>query len=158
MLGFLVCFNLLRFCISIILLDLIQRYIQKKPPGLQSVLDLLMLDGIKVWIVKDIFGTILDLVGIFHGNIDPLAAEIMIQIMTFLLVISVAAVQVILVVKILLIFQPGIFVDLPDSKVIWMSRTATLIYPLLKVVLDCLIPLSTELTLMEFLTGNVVKS
>jgi len=82
----------------------------------------------------------------------------MIQIMTFLLVISVAAAQVILVVKILLIFQPGIFVDLPDSKVIWMSRTATLIYPLLKVVLDCLIPLSTELTLMEFLTGNVVKS
>ena len=158
MLGILVCFNLLRFFISRNLLGLIETYIQKKPPGLQSILDLLILDGIKVWTVKDIFSTIVDLVGFFHGNIDHVAAEILIQILTNLLVLSVAAVQVILVVKFMLIFQPGIFIDLPDSKVIWISRTATLIYPLLKIVLDYLFPLSAELSWMEFLTGSTLNS
>ena len=109
--------NLLAFTVSILLFLLIHKYIEKKAPAWQSILDLLLLDGSKAMIVHNILMFIMNFLGISYGQLSIVASEIMLGITTSCTMLVISMQEIGLVLKALIIFKPGVLVDLPDLKV-----------------------------------------
>ena len=156
-LPFITCFMVLRTSISIYLLKIIVNYIEKKPPGLQSILDCLILELIKWKKVLTFLSILGYFSGILHGELDAWTAQAMIGIYTNVMVIIIANLQMILVVKSILIFKQEWLVDVPEDEVLLLTRIASVAYAALRFVIDYSLPARQDFTL-EFLTANQLLS
>ena len=117
----LVTLNLISFTVSISLFLLIHKYIERKAPAWQSILDLLLLDGSKAMIVHNVLLFIMNFLGITSG-LTIVASEILLGITTSVSMLIISMQEIVLVLKALIIFKPGLLVDLPDLKVINLFR------------------------------------
>ena len=147
--------NLLWFLPSTILFILIHKYIQKKAPAWQSILDLLLLDGLKVMLLQIFLSTIRLGIGIFSGQINTLAAQVILGTSTSVASLILIMAELILILKALIIFRPGVLADQPDEKVIGLFRGTCAIMTSLRFALDFYLSANRSccsLTL-EFLTG-----
>ena len=148
--------NLLAFTVSILLFLLIHKYIEKKSPAWQSILDLLLLDGSKAMIVHNILMFIINFLGISYGQLSIVASEIMLGITTSCTMLIISMQEIGLVLKALIIFKPGVLVDLPDLKVIALFRRTSVTASCLRCIWDFFLPARREM-MLEFMTGSKVE-
>ena len=142
---------------SSILSVLIYKYINGKPPGHQSVLDLLIKEYLIVCITRNITTVFVNYLGLLYGQVEATLAEVLFLVATNLGGIELAYVQVLLLVKYLLIFKADWLVDRQDSEVIWVSRVLVLMYSGFRFIIDLYGPPNTFHTL-NLLTGTELKT
>ena len=148
-------FMLIWFVPSTLLLTLIHNYIQKKAPAWQSILDLLLLDGLKVMLLQIFLSTIRLGIGIFSGQINTMVAQVILGTSTSVFSLILIMAELILILKAMMIFKPGVLGDQPDQKVIGLFRGTCAIMTSLRFALDFYLSANRSccsLTL-EFLTG-----
>ena len=149
-------FNLLWFLPSTTIFILIHNYIQKKAPAWQSILDLLLLDGLKVMILHNILVANMIYCGIFYGQLNVIVAQIYLAIISSFSMMVITMQELILVIKALIIFKPGFLADQPDGKVIGLFRRISVLATGIRFALDFYLSWNRpccSLTL-EFLTGT----
>ena len=124
------------FTISICLLLLILKYINKKAPGLQSILDFLILDLIKTKIVHNVSLVVLRLVRIFYGPIGSILAITLEAISANTAAFVFASTQITLIIKSILIFKSNWIADISEKTVLFYSRIAILCYVFVRFWID----------------------
>ena len=142
---------------SSILCVLIFRYIDRKPPGHQSVLDLLTKEYLIVCITRNITIVLVNYLGLLYGQVETTLAEIIFLVSINLGGIELAFLQALLVVKALLIFKADWLADRLDSEVIWISRIWVMTYSGLRFFIDLHQPTKFFHTL-SLLTSTNLKS
>ena len=152
--------QILLYIMSFICCGLIHKYIARKPPGWQSILDHLVMDGLKASLIMISLILLMNLTGIFYGKLDPWKANalnaIVLNVNIFVLL---ANVQMILIVKSILIFKQEWLADVPEDEILLLTRIATIAYTALRFVMDYSLPNSLKQSLiMELLTGKKISS
>ena len=142
---------------SSILCVLIYKYINSKPPGHQSVLDLLIKEYLIVCVGRNITIVFVHYLGLIYGQVEATLAQVFVLVATNLGGIELAFVQVLLLVKYLLIFKADWLVDRLDAEVIWSSRMLVLMYSGFRFIIDFNGPPNTFHTL-TLLTGSELKT
>ena len=142
---------------SSILCVLIFRYIDRKPPGHQSVLDLLTKEYLIVCITRNITIVLVNYLGLLYGQVETTLAEIIFLVSINLGGIELAFLQALLVVKALLIFKADWLADRLESEVIWISRISAMTYSGLRFFIDFHQPTKSFHTL-SLLTSTNMKS
>ena len=128
--------NLLWFLPSTILFILIHKYIQKKAPAWQSILDLLLLDLLKMMILQNFATISIVYTGFFYGRLNPILAEVLLGSATSCTALIIIMQEIILIFKALIIFKPGILTDQPDQKVIKLFRRSSFVCSGIRFILD----------------------
>ena len=138
---------------------LIYKYnINGKPPGHQSVLDLLIKEDLIAVITRNFAFVFVHYLGLLYGQVEAILAQVIIFVATTnLSCIECAYCQVVLLIKYLLIFKPNILVDRNDSEVIWTSRILVLMYLGFRFGIDFYGPPKTFST-HSLLTGTDLKT
>ena len=152
--------NLLWFLPSIILFILIHKYIQRKAPVWQSILDILLLDGLKVMILSNIVMITFIYIGVFHGELKPIVATVILGFAACVVSLIIIMQEIIMILKALIIFKPGILTDQPDRKVIAIFRQSSFLVCCLRFIMDYFLQSNRpccSLTL-ELLTGTKMIS
>ena len=152
--------NLFWFLPSTILFILIHKYIQKKAPVWQSILDLLLLDRLKVMILSNIIIISFIYIGVFYGELKPIVATVFLGFSTSFISMIIIMQEIILILKALIIFKPGILTDQPDQKVIRLFRQSFLFCCCARFIVDYFLQANRpccSLTL-ELLTGTKMQS
>ena len=153
-------FNLLWFLPSTILFILIHKYIHKKAPVWQSILDLLLLDGLKVMILGNFTTISFIYIGVFYGQLKPLVAQVILAFATSVMAMIIIMQEITLILKAIIIFKPGILTDQPDRKVIGLFRRSSFLLCCARFILDYFLQSNRpccSITL-EFLTGTKMIS
>ena len=136
--GVIISGHVTLFCIALTLRISIYQYIRKKLQWLQSILDLLILDLLRVETVNHIIFIFILLAGYFYGQIPFLMA----QILTFLTInipmYIFGLCQFFLMVKAVLIFKGYWLNDVSEVAIIWTSRIFALAMASLRFVGDFL--------------------
>ena len=109
----------LNYYVAIFLRYTILKYLDKKPLGLQSVLDLLIKDLVRSQMIQNTNWMVFLLAGFLHGQLPILAAEIGAFIIANWTNLIYEQYQVLLTVKALLIFKGKLHV----SKASQVKRT-----------------------------------
>ena len=143
---------------STILLFLIHQYIKKKPPGLQSVLDLLILILLKVTFGHNIVSAIARYFEQFEGQLDTLTAKFVLFLLVNGGVLQVACLQALLIVKAILIFKPHWIADQMDSAVIRKSALFVVSYTSARFLLDFNLTESRTSNELKLLTVHEVET
>ena len=97
--------NCLNYYLAIFLRSTILEYLDKKPLGLQTVLDLLIKDIIWSQMIQSTLWIIFLAAGFLHGQLPILVGEIGLFIFLNWVIVIYAQYQVLLIVKALLIFK-----------------------------------------------------
>ena len=142
---------------SSILCVLIYKYINRKPPGHQSVLDLLIKEYLIVCVARNIIVVFVNSLGLLYGQVEATLAQVIFWVAINLGGIELAFVQVLLLVKYLLIFKADWLVDRLDAEVIWSSRMLVLMYSGFRFIIDFHGPPNTFHSL-TLLTGTELKT
>lgn len=159
-LSILAACNLLWFVPSTILFFLIHKYIEKKAPAWQSILDLLLLDLLKVMIVYNIVFFSMIYTGLLYGQLNPIMAQVYLATSASTATLSVIMQEIILILKIVIIFKPGMLTDQPDQKVIGLFRRSSFMCSCIRFIFDFYLQRNRpccSLTL-EYLTGTKMIS
>ena len=114
--------------ISISLLIIIYNYINSKPPGMQTQLDLLVVDNIRAWTLHTVLSSVVLSIGVFHGKIEVFVAHVIVGIFSFVDHMVIAAFTVTLIVKWILVYKSDWFDEVSDEKVLKVSRISMVIY------------------------------
>ena len=151
----LVASHLVCSLISYKLMMIIDKYLTKKPPGLQSVLDLLILDITKLsWYIRIffIFGFLLP--GSLYGKLDYFTSQVCIFTLINIRLLSCLQFEIYLVVKFILIFKSHWLNEIMDDQVIWCSRIVAFIIASARFCGDFLVTERLPGPMMKFLTGE----
>ena len=128
--------NFLEASVSAVLLVLIYKYIKRKSPGLLTVLDLLSLDCIRIWIVYIILANSIIHSGLIYGQFPFITAQVLVFASVNNLVLLLSAIQVTIVVKALLIFKGQWLFDVPDERILLVSRCVAILYTICRFLVD----------------------
>ena len=120
--GILTLSHLLACIVSIIIRVIIYNYLKKKPPGLQSVLDLLIIDLVRVQMFNYAFFMCFLFIGILHGQLPFLTAQLIIFILQNSDVYVLGLFQCFLVIKAVLIFRGSWIAEVTDSGILRFYR------------------------------------
>ena len=151
--------HLVCYIISIILRIIIYKYIKKKPPGQQSVLDLLILDIISLQAFYSTSFLVVMLVGLLHGQVPFILSQVLILVLTLIpITMSTCLCQCFLIVKAILIFKGHWIADLSDTLVIGTTRLAALIYTTLILLGNYWLQGAKPAAVTVFLTGKLENS
>ena len=139
--------HILFYIVSIALRSIIYKYIQKKPLGLQSILDPLILDIIRLQMVAFLIA------GLTHGQLPFLLSQV-------ILVMSISTNNFVyglclffMIIKIVLIFK-GSQADVSDSTIVKHSRIFGLIVVYLRFLGDLSVMKPAPGVMTKFLTGT----
>ena len=147
----------LYFC-SLVIRVSIYKYIKKKLPGLQSILDLLILDLIRVQTFNYTFFILVLLSGYFHGRIPFILSQMMIFIIQNSSVYLFCLYQYLLLIKATLVFK-GLWLEhVSDWTIVWTSRVFALVWTSIRFVGDILVQKSRPGPITKFLTGTDQES
>ena len=152
--------GMLSFCWAIpssILCVLMYKYINCKPPGHQSVLDLIIKEYLIVVIARNFTYVFVHYLILLLVQVEATMAHAIVFVLTNLSGMECAYFQVLLLVKYLLIFNPNWFVDRNDSEVIWTSRRLVLVYSSFRFFIDFYASPKTFHT-MSLLTGAELQT
>ena len=142
------------FCITLTIQISIYRYISKKLQWLQSILDLLILDLLRVETVNHIIFIFILLAGYFHGQIPFLMAQILAFLTINIPMYFFGLCQFFLMVKAVLIFKGYWLNDVSEVAIIWTSRLFALVMAILRFVGDIFFTQTqTQGLMIKFLTG-----
>ena len=164
------CFNMyviktilgiINFClatVSTVCLSLIFKYVQAKPPGQQTVLDLLIMDSTRIWIFFNAVINTLINCGLIYGHFGYCTAQVMLFISSNAMTLLFASVQVTIVVKAILIFKGHWLEDWDDSTIQMISRFATVVYATIRFLVDYFTSDPHQAVLLGLLTNTDMKT
>ena len=147
--GHIVCFT-----ISTIFRHIIKRYIGSKPPGHQSVLDLLILDIIFLQTFYYINFLIVLFTGLI-GHIPFIISQIMLSFVMIPHVMSTCLSQFFIVCKAILVFRGIWLADLSDLSVKRIARATALVFTCLILYGNYWLQGAKPAVLTTFLTGTL---
>ena len=98
----------------------------------------------------------MNFLGISYGQLSIVASEIMLGITTSCTMLIISMQEIGLVLKALIIFKPGVLVDLPDLKVIALFRRTSVTASCSRCIWDFFLPARREM-MLEFMTGSKVE-
>ena len=153
--------GIINFCltaVSIICLALIFKYVQAKPPGQQTVLDLLIMDSSRIWIFHNFFITTLIDCGLIYGRFGYFTAQVMLFTSSNITILLFASVQVTTVVKAILIFKGHWLEDWDDSTIQIISRLATVLYATVRFMVDYFVTDPHQSPFLGLLTNTDMKT
>ena len=107
---------------SITLRHIIRRYIKKKAPGHQSVLDLLLLD---IFFLQSFYYTdflLVMLAGMLHGQLSYALSQIMLALLMIPMLMSTCLCQFFMMIKGILIFRGQWIAEMTDTSIKRMTR------------------------------------
>ena len=149
---FLFC-HILTYIVSITLRLIIYKYIQKKPLGLQSILDPLILDIIRLQLAAYTFFILFLIAGLTHGQLSFLLSQVII-------VMNISANNLVyglclffMIFKALLLFK-GSQTDVSDSIIVCCSRAFGLVVVYLRFLGDFSVMNPAPGLMTKFLTGT----
>ena len=143
------------FCITLTIQISIYRYISKKLQWLQSILDLLILDLLRVQTVNHSIFIFILLTGYFHGQIPFLMSQILTFLTINVPIYFFGLCQFFLMVKAVLIFKGYWINDISEVAIIWTSRLFALVIVSLRFVGDFLTQKGNRGGILtKFLTGT----
>ena len=96
-------------------------------------------------------------IGLFHGHVGDSFAQALIFISVNIGGLELAALQVSLVVKAILIFKPELFQEVSDFQVVGCSRFGAFTYATLRFIVDFL-PEAKPTIMTKLLTGTTLKT
>ena len=142
--------------ISISLLIIIYTYINGKPLGMQTQLDLLVMDDIRAWTLYTVLSKVVLSIGVFHGKVGFYVAQVFVGIFSFVDHLVIAAFTVTLIVKWILVFKPYWFDEVSDEKVLKVSRISMVIYSIFLQLINSvwLVVNDIKLPIIKHLTGE----
>ena len=133
-------------------------YIKRKPLGLQSVLDLMILDLLRVYMLNYTFMMcFVTFPGYFHGHLPYVTSQVIIFILDNILSYFFGLLQCFLITKAILVFKGYWLNEVPDSSVIWSTRFMALVITIIRFVGDFMVTTSREGNIVRFLTGTNAK-
>ena len=151
--GVIISGHVTLFCIALTLRISIYQYIRKKLQWLQSILDLLILDLLRVETVNHIIFIFILLAGYFHGHIPFLMAQILAFLTINIPMYFFGLCQFFLMVKAVLIFKGYWLNDVSEVAIIWTSRLFALVMASLRFAGDFFLAQKVNQGLIIFLTG-----
>ena len=151
--GVIISGHVTLFCIALTLRISIYQYIRKKLQSLQSILDLLILDLLRVETVNHIIFIFILLAGYFHGHIPFLMAQILAFLTINIPMYFFGLCQFFLMVKAVLIFKGYWLNDVSEVAIIWTSRLFALVIASLRFVGDFVTQKGNQGLMIKFLTG-----
>ena len=148
-----VCAFVVWFVPSNLILIFIGKYHKEKSPGLQTILDLLIVDSVHLFLVCNAVSVVVFNFVTFelHDYLPLTLAYLLFYVASNSIVVFLASLQVTHVVKTIFIFKAEWFEHYPDHKVMKYSRIFVLMYTCLSFIFD-LAPASTSIT--KALTGT----
>ena len=152
--GLLVIVHHLMYVSSTVMQVIMYKYLRNKPPGLQSVLDLLLMDLLRVQMFNYTFFIIFLLCGYFHGHLPYDISQVMIFLSLNVNVCLLGLFQFFLVTKAVMIFRRPWLDEVSDSWVIGFSRSFALMYTFIRFMGDFLTRKVRPGPMTRFLTGT----
>ena len=154
--SFLFVLGVILGLISISLLIIIYNYVHGKPPGMQTQLDLLVMDNIRAWTLYTVLSKVVLSIGVFHGKVGFYVAQVFVGIFSFVDHLVIAAFSVTLIVKWILVFKSDWFDEVSDEKVLKVSRISMVIYSIFLQLINSvwLIVNDIKLPIIKHLTGE----
>ena len=144
---------------STILLNLIAKYHKEKPPGLQTILDLMFIDSVNLFHTFNASTTLvffIENLAKFYGKVSFPIAQLGYFLLDNCVALFFASLQVSQMVKAILIFKAELLEHNLDEEVLKYSRVGILAYGLCRFLFDLSIsPESNALT--QALTGSDVE-
>ena len=121
-------FALMSEGLSFVLCGLIERYLNKKPIGLQTPLDQSIIDSTRVWNARTIVTDVCFFSGLLYGGFNQNFAMFLLFIESFLIFLVISAIQMTLVLKVTMIFKSYWIQELMDDEIKWLFRIASVVY------------------------------
>ena len=140
------------FIVSTSLLLVIYKYLKGKPPGLQTVLDLLIIDCLRILLFNNVFSWLLISLG-FYGHVNFICSQIIMFIANNSFCFLVAMFQGTIIVKAVLIFRGHWIGDMEDYVAIWLTRIFASMYATIRFLVD-LVPPARPKIVTKLLTGT----
>ena len=138
---------------------IMHQYLAKKPPGLQSVLDLLIMDLLKTTIFNYSVFLIFLFSGYCHGHLPYAVSQVMIFHSVNSNVYLFGLFQFFLMAKAVMIFRRSWIDEVSDSWVTGFSRSFGLLYTFIRFMGDYLTRKGGPASVMtKFLTSTDVQS
>ena len=152
--GLLVTVHHLMYVSSTVMQVIMYKYLGNKPPGLQSVLDLLIMDLLRVQIVNYTIFMIFLLSGYLHGHLPYDISQVIIFLSLNVNAYMLGLFQFFLAAKAVMIFQRSWIDEVSDSWVIGLSRSFALVYTFIRFMGDFLTREVRSGPMAQFLTGT----
>ena len=144
------------FAISVLILQIIYSYIRRKPLGLQSVHDPIVLDCVRLTILFDVLIFMEFNTGLWYGQIGYVSLQVVIVVIDNTFMSLVGMMQVLTMAKALMIYQQGWLATFLDKHIIRFSRTFTVCYAVLRFLLD-LTSTPFQAHIATFMTGKPMQ-
>ena len=142
------------YIVSNILRVIIYKYIKKKPLGLQSILDPLILDIVKCQIANYTYFMLLLISALAHGQLPFLLSEVIIFISATLNNYIYGLYLYYLVIKTLVIYKGSWILETSDTTIVRLSRILAVIVVDLKYLGDFWLQKPAPGVLTKLLTGT----
>ena len=142
------------YFVSNILRLIIYKYIKKKPLGLQSTLDPLILDIVKCQVVNYTYFMIVIIIGLTYGQLPFLLSQVIIFFTYNFNNYVYGLYLYFLAIKALVIFKGSWILEIPDSTIVGFSRFLAVILVSLKVLGDIWYQKPAPGVLTKLLTGT----
>ena len=152
-LAFLFFGHLSAYVASMVMRIIIHKYLRRKPPGLQSVLDLLIIDLVSVQMFNYTFFMFFLLLGILHGHLPFLMSQWIVLILQNSDVYVMGLFQCFLLIKAVVIFKGSWLAEVTDSWILGFYRTSAIVYTFIRYIGDFSIQKPKAGVLNKFLTG-----
>ena len=154
--SFLLVLGVVLGLISISLLIIIYNYINNKSPGMQTQLELLVLDIIRAWTLFTVLSIVVLSIGVFQVKIGFYVAQVLLGIVCFIIHLIIAAFTVTLLVKWILVLKSDWFDEVSDEKVLKVSRISMVIYSTILQLINSvwLVVYDIKLPMIKHLTGE----
>ena len=146
--------HFLAFIASLVMRIIIYKYLKKKALGLQSVLDLLIIDLVKIQMFNYSFFMFFLLLGMCHGKLPFWTSQVVIFIMQNSDVYMMGLFQCFLVIKAILVFRGSWLADVTDTWILGFYRSSALVYTFIRCLGDFSSQKPKVGVLTKFLTGT----
>ena len=134
--------------LSLQLISLIAKYLKNKPDGLQTPLDLSIIDCTRVWNLRTLITDIAFFSGLIYGQFSHKFALSLLWVQSFLFYSMISIVQITLVLK-------GHWIhDWMDEQVTWICRVVSVGYAGLWFGIDCFGAKARPRFLLTLMTGS----
>ena len=141
------------FATSVFILHIIYSYIRRKPLGLQSVHDPIVLDCVRLAILLDVIIFTEFNIGLWYGQIGYVSLQVMLVFADNSFTLLCGMMQVLTIIKAVMIYQRGWLANFLDKHVIRISRTFDICYAVLRFLLD-LTSTPSPVHIATFMTGR----
>ena len=136
----------------------IYKYVKKKPLGLQSALDPLIIDLVQYQMLNHTLFIFFLVCGLFHGHLPYIPSQILVLIIVHSSAFILSTYQFFLIVKAIIIFKGSLMENISDDKLVILSRVFAFVYTIVKAIGDYIVTKPKTGPMITFLTGTSVET